>query len=1410
MSSNDDYEKKLLKQQEEFLKSGTQASATSIRGVVPPPVKKLSSFSNNIKNYNKSIGSTTPTHANKIPIINDDLVEKDVISLGDDLSAISGQSDKKNQFSHVTSQSRFHLSKPPTSSTSNVKTSTPMVPTVEEIDEDDRDTHIDEDGEFEDYYEQQEPFDNGDISMNDRNDRPFEDNHITTIISKIYEKDVSNSLFEAPKKRKLGFPEVKHRSELSFSKKESTKNNNNNNNNNNVNKNNISDIEKENNEKIQSMSKEEIIEKQQYLLNNLDPELIKILKNRAQSKVNDNQKPHETPKESIESTQVKKPIKKVDFNMDNISTPKPTSNKNNDNIDNIDNNNSMDIDIDDKEKTEWMKDLGNQDQRGKFKETEANFNDWRFDFNGKYIERGSDTPVYLGLHHHGKEASEAGYTIDEIIILVKSTNQSQKCLALKILSQIFSNIHSDHYKPFNKNILFEEIYKLKIPRLIRMTLDSHVPLVIIAALQCLHALVVPVLEENGLESIESRSHRSMEILAIKPITAVLDKNEEPEELDDDERCKEDLIGGLIHMGILNRFSYLLDGYQDSGNYQIILLFILDILQRMSRHCQNTCAEILKYNKIFEILKNHVFQIKEYQPTKHQNLLTKSIRLIRRICQGSKQVAMTLTSSKYDFPKLLKHYLNSSDNLILLELLKLHRVWLGYGVGDITFYNNELVPNYLSRFVQEFSQVVNIEAYHLSNGGGTGDQSIKLSFTNDFKTSILNNHIMSTCRSVFVWLDCYLEQQENIDLISPFIEPGFTILQTLSVIYHSLKESSPKHHQLLDTIGLFSSILHFITTFFQVFNKKLKTSSISKQNLEKLQIKSTSNSSNSNNNRVINNIMDLIENNTNIIFSSIFGSTLYLEAKSLVFSGSSSPIDFVFFLNGEVSEFWLSICRYLYSCIQINKALAKLVFYMDKGDFFYLLHGILVTTIDYRSLFVHQDRNLLLSNNRSKVYFNYYLLKIMNLLRLEQEEFDQDLMKYHHAAAQSLVANFLPNDDYLCWDVLASTVFQNDYLQIIGNQKPMPISVCLLAFYQERFFPKETLQISQYYLTSSFNQKPVSSLFISFESKDSLLPLKYDWYNLPIEYLYQTSIGQYKNQNYYDETEGDWNDNVDSDPLVLNTLMFIKSLFSVKSTYITSIPIENIYQHLMKVFLLKSECWKASEIQKLLIQLFNVVVLQLQKTDEDDDDDEDQMTDDKQPKEFQFEKYFGPKFYQFYMDFVNQFVFSSFSSEVFSQYLWPFLRQCYSYQYRLYFWNELFPTLYYLVTVNEKAPLPLGVSGYLYPLEENLEILSLYKNALIQKKITKDRGSKLYQIAIHHLSAFILSNQHETLTVEKLLSNNSIKFDYLVQLLQSSNNNEMIIDLLTYPKKDKIISDQLKKMLLEIKREKDLKNIDNLF
>ncbi|GAM25536.1 hypothetical protein SAMD00019534_087110 [Acytostelium subglobosum LB1] len=1372
--------RQLLKQQQEFLQSGEKSSASVVRGAPPPVVNKSSNSSNTGNNNNRSFSKFKTQQqqnsaSNKIPII-DEVVERDVVSLDDGPGAAT-------------------QSKQPPSFTMNPSVPQPRIESAD---------------------------DDVEMMLDDQ------DTHITSVISKIYERDVSDAIFEPPKRKNQGsFPVAVHRSIKSFSKERQQQQppqvvDDMHGGASNINKpeDERKAIDKENSDKLSRMSEQEILESQQYLLKHLDPSLIAKLTKRAPQS-----------SEAADNNNNNDPIGKMvmeQLNSEIESTVQPMDDSDDDDAQ----LGQQQLQQTDEDMPDWMKDLTDTDRsQATFKEMATNFVQWRFDFKGDVLKRGEDLPTHKGLHHHGDEAAEAGYTIIELVQLAKSTNISQISMSLRTLAAILHKIHRSYY-PFKKSLLFIEMLKQKLPRLLRTLIDNKIPTVLAAATVCLHALIVPVPEEEMYEMIESRTHRAYEAISIKPkhqvqfnLNPTFPKREsEPdEELDDDERCFRDLLAGLVDIGLLSRVRYLLVNDALDTEYSAKASLLIDILIRMARHSSELAEEVVKSHFLIDGIRDNILS----KPAQDPLLKAKVIRLLRKLCQASRELAVRLCSSQFALFDLvkscawdsMKHTTSSSTSTtavlpigqqhLLLESTKFFRVLALYHINLDYIVN--VVSTSAMDFVQQFSDYINQHSYQLSDSSTTPSNSVANNNNNSLD-DIKNNQYIQIVRAIYNMLDTLLfvidfdssEQSSKIfDKLSAFVEPAGIISHTVSVIYHSFKEHSSTH-QSYNVIGLHSAIIHFVGSYFSIASSLIKTP-------VKLTMPSATPATATAAAKSHPTVLEMFEHFTNNLFNSIFSTSLYTDIKKRmlgVLPSQSTPTSsdtITRFYDGESCEWWLAIARYLLIGVQQNRSIGKLIFHMDKCDFFIQLHSILVSTIDYKSTHFDEDRVLLLTNNRSKTYLYYFLLRLMNELRLENDDnFDPSFPKFHHAASMSLVHNFLPHDDLLLYHTLQTVTLHPDYLELIGCTKSRNTSTVLLSFYQEKFLPSSTLTFSRQFQCSKESKGIIpQSLIISLESYDSLLPLAYDWYNTPLQYLYNESQdivgGKNKHDDFGDDDEEEDNeDEAEVHTLVENTLSFLQALFNINSEYIQSIPLENVYQHMMMVFLIKCEPWISQTIIDQLTQIFNILIRRLkeEKSELEESGEENVIV------EFDFTMYFGERFFQFFTDFIAHFMSASYSSDIFSNYVWIFLRQHYPVKFRKLVWSELFSAPQFLCpplgSGKLQQSLPLGTDGYLEPIETDQSLLQLYKNAISQSKVTPKKASILYRIAKHHIIGHLFPST-ATLEQEQKIQTDNIKVDMIKDILLSGSETSKDVLIDTIVGQDQAQTDQLKEKRMVLLR-----------
>ncbi|XP_050567278.1 RNA polymerase II-associated protein 1 isoform X5 [Cygnus atratus] len=170
-------------------------------------------------------------------------------------------------------------------------------------------------------------------------------------------------------------------------------------------------IHKENLEKLQSMSQEEILQEQEKLLAQLDPSLVAFLKSRRGVNVgqkNELKKEQNRPEEFVESPTVPQHGVGASLSIQESGLEESVRKEENMKMEMTDDDlpvkpkkEWVHMDNVEFEKLEWMKDLPSPRQKKTKKGMQA-----RFSLKGDLIPADADLPTHLGLHHHGEEAEK--------------------------------------------------------------------------------------------------------------------------------------------------------------------------------------------------------------------------------------------------------------------------------------------------------------------------------------------------------------------------------------------------------------------------------------------------------------------------------------------------------------------------------------------------------------------------------------------------------------------------------------------------------------------------------------------------------------------------------------------------------------------------------------------------------------------------------------------------------------------------------------------------------------------------------------------------------------------------------------------------------------------------------------------
>ena len=415
----------------------------------------------------------------------------------------------------------------------------------------------------------------------------------------------------------------------------------------------VSEIHDENVSKLNSMSEEEIRREQQNLLSSLDPEIIKLLTNKK--------------KKIAGKTTEKKSV--------TIKSDKD----------------------DEKCKLEWTSEIS---ETPNLKNPRA-----RFDLNGKLMDPKSDVPTHLGLHHHGDEPDRAGYTLEELFHLCRSTFAQQKVVALEVLTHVLTNAkRGDFDGLFNVNLLGDVVESGIVP-VLRMGADDANESVMAASLACLTALIYNEFDETCLD-LTFQFYRGFfqpslpTKIALAHTEEFKEFREEKDDLKDSQVLSLDVITALLRMDILDRISYILDVLKPGVK---AVLNCLRILIRVARHSLDSAHKILHHPKLVPIIR-HYFLPSNLNSLNRRNEnviydtpVHLAVKLIRILVSWDKNYGVFV--NQFNLKESLINYLTFDPNnnqtiplyeglKLVLESFRLWKIFLNYnltGAQYLDFY-----------------------------------------------------------------------------------------------------------------------------------------------------------------------------------------------------------------------------------------------------------------------------------------------------------------------------------------------------------------------------------------------------------------------------------------------------------------------------------------------------------------------------------------------------------------------------------------------------------------------------------------------------------------------------------------------------------------------------------------------------
>ena len=111
-------------------------------------------------------------------------------------------------------------------------------------------------------------------------------------------------------------------------------------------------------------------------------------------------------------------------------------------------------------------------------------------FQGNIVAPDADVPIHLGLHHQGDEPERAGYTLNELFQLSRSTHLQQRVMSLTTLASIVERARCGAFYERASTPIIPALTDAGLLFILRWALDDSVDSSVAAAINCLHKLLV--------------------------------------------------------------------------------------------------------------------------------------------------------------------------------------------------------------------------------------------------------------------------------------------------------------------------------------------------------------------------------------------------------------------------------------------------------------------------------------------------------------------------------------------------------------------------------------------------------------------------------------------------------------------------------------------------------------------------------------------------------------------------------------------------------------------------------------------------------------------------------------------------------------------------------------------------------
>ncbi|XP_076033905.1 RNA polymerase II-associated protein 1 isoform X2 [Oratosquilla oratoria] len=227
----------------------------------------------------------------------------------------------------------------------------------------------------------------------------------------------------------------------------------------------------------------------------------------------------------------------------------------------------------------------------------------RFNFEGDLLPYDAQVSVKQGLHHHGEEPGRAGYTLDELFILMRSSVVQQRHVGTRTIANIIRNAKEGLYDGCLDVPIIQLMVEAGLVLLLRFGLDESSALVYVESMRGMYYLLTSEGDENCLDLLESwggtQPGVSSAIFAQEKAQAELE--EEEKELKDIEILQLDIIRALVRMDTLVRLRYMMESIELSAE---TVVHVLGILTRVTRHSLTAAWKVAQTPGLLQVVVKH--------------------------------------------------------------------------------------------------------------------------------------------------------------------------------------------------------------------------------------------------------------------------------------------------------------------------------------------------------------------------------------------------------------------------------------------------------------------------------------------------------------------------------------------------------------------------------------------------------------------------------------------------------------------------------------------------------------------------------------------------------------------------------------------------------------------------------------